>query len=151
MKIKFNWGTGIVVAMVAFMIFILSFVYKTIAIDKYEHQLVSEDYYKDELHYQQEIDKLNNAAKLTRNIELSNTGNGVKILFPEDMDFTKISGTILFQRLSNDKLDFSQGIQLTNNSQVITEEKLVEGKWVVRIEWNYNNQEYLFKESWFYQ
>ncbi len=44
MKIKINWGTGIVIAMVLFIIFILSFVYKTIAVDKYEHHLVSEDY-----------------------------------------------------------------------------------------------------------
>jgi len=150
MKIKFNWGTGIVVAMVAFMVFILSFVYKTIAVDKYQHQLVSEDYYKDELHYQQEIDKLNNAVKLTKNIALSNTENGVTIQFPSDMDFTKISGTILFQRLSNEKLDFSQDIKLEGNSQIIPKEKLVAGKWIVRVEWNYNDQEYLFKESWFY-
>ncbi len=150
MKIKFNWGTGIVIAMVAFMVFILSFVYKTIAVEKYQHQLVSEDYYKDELHYQQEIDKLNNAVKLTQNIVLSNTENGVTIQFPEDMDFTKISGTILFQRLSNEKLDFSQDIKLEGNSQIIPKEKLVAGKWIVRVEWNYNDQEYLFKESWFY-
>lgn len=150
MKIKFNWGTGIVVAMVAFMVFILSFVYKTIAVDKYQHQLVSEDYYKDELHYQQEIDKLNNAVKLTKNIALSNTENGVTIQFPSDMDFTNISGTILFQRLSNEKLDFSQDIKLEGNSQIIPKEKLVAGKWIVRVEWNYNDQEYLFKESWFY-
>ncbi len=151
MKIKFNWGTGIVVAMVAFMIFILSFVYKTIAVDKYQHQLVSEDYYKDELHYQQEIDKLNSAAKLTQNIVLNNSSDGVTINFPQDLDYTKISGEILFQRLSNEKLDFNEKIKLEGNSQLISNDKLVAGKWVVRIEWNYNDEEYLYKESWFYQ
>ena len=65
MKIKINWGTGIVIAIVLFIAFILSFVYKTIFMEEYEHHLVSEDYYKDELHYQEEIDKLNN-AKYTR-------------------------------------------------------------------------------------
>lgn len=55
MKIKFNWGTGIVIAMVLFMTFILTFVYKSLT-PQYTHDLVSEDYYKDELLYQKEID-----------------------------------------------------------------------------------------------
>ena len=55
MKIKINWGTGIAIAIALFIVFILSFVYKTIFIEKYEHHLVSEDYYKDELHYHELI------------------------------------------------------------------------------------------------
>lgn len=150
MKIKFNWGTGIVIAMVAFMVFILSFVYKTLAVEKYEHQLVSEDYYKDELHYQQEIDKLNNAAKLPQNIVLSNSNDGITIQFPKNMDYKEISGKILFQRLSNEKLDFNEEIKLDSSSLLIPKDKLVAGKWVVRIEWNNKGEAYLYKESWFY-
>jgi hypothetical protein len=150
MKIKFNWGTGIVIAMAAFMVFILSFVYKTLAVEKYEHQLVSEDYYKDELHYQQEIDKLNNAAKLTQNIVLHNSNDGITIQFPQNMDYTEISGKILFQRLSNEKLDFNEEIKLDGSSLLIPKDKLVAGKWVVRIEWNHKGETYLYKESWFY-
>ncbi|NOQ92040.1 MAG: cytochrome C oxidase Cbb3, partial [Flavobacteriaceae bacterium] len=47
MKIKINWGTGIVIAMLMFMTFILTFVYKSLT-QEYTHELVSEDYYKDE-------------------------------------------------------------------------------------------------------
>ena len=36
-------------------------------IEDYNHHLVSKDYYKDELHYQEEIDKLNNAEHCTLN------------------------------------------------------------------------------------
>ena len=61
--------------------FILSFVYKTLFIEKYEHHLVSEDYYKEELHYQEEIDKLNNANLLLENVVLMNENNGIKIIF----------------------------------------------------------------------
>ena len=47
---KLNWGTGIVIAMISFMIFILTFVYRSVVMDEYQHELVSEDYYGDELH-----------------------------------------------------------------------------------------------------
>ena len=150
MKIKINWGTGIVIALVLFMIFILSFVYKTIAVDKYEHHLVSEDYYKDELYYQKEIDKLNNAAKLSENITLSNSEKGITISFPEDKDFNKIKGRIYFQRRSNLKLDFKKEIKLSDHFIIIPDSLLVSGKWIIKIDWQYNDEEYLLKESWFY-
>ncbi len=150
MKIKINWGTGIVIAIVLFMIFILSFVYKTIAIDKYEHHLVSEDYYKDELYYQKEIDKLNNAAKLSENIALSNSEKGITISFPQDKDFNKIKGTIYFMRRSNIKLDFEKEIKLSDHFIIIPDSLLVSGKWIIKIDWQYNDEEYLLKESWFY-
>jgi len=150
MKIKFNWGTGIFIAIVMFMIFILSFVYKSIAIDKYQHELVSEDYYKDELHYQQDIDKLNNAAKLDQNIALNNSEKGITIIFPDDMDFKQIKGKIIFQKLSNKKLDFTKDITLESHRFLIPDSVLVPGKWVIRIDWNYNGEEYLLKEDWFY-
>ncbi len=64
MKFKISWPTGIIISIAAFVIFILSFVYKVTFLPQYDHHLVSDDYYKDELNYQQEIDKLNKAAEL---------------------------------------------------------------------------------------
>ena len=150
MKIRLNWGTGIFLAMLAFMIFILTFVYKSIAMDEYQHELVSEDYYKDELHYQEEIDKINNAKELDENIELVNSGEGILIKFPKEVSMEDISGTIYFQRLSNEKLDFIEEIQLDDHKQLISSEKLVSGKWIVKIDWKNKDKEYLFKDSWFY-
>jgi len=149
MKIKFNWGTGIFIAIVSFMIFILTFVYKSFS-DEYKHQLVSEDYYKDELHYQKEIDKLNNAVALTENIVLSNSNKGIIIQFPKDKDFTKIKGKVYFQRFSDQKLDFEKDIDLKSSALLISDSQLISGKWIVKIDWQYDGQEYLLKESWFY-
>ena len=150
MKIKLSWPTGIIIAIVSFMIFILSFVYKSIALDEYQHELVSEDYYKDELHYQEEIDKLNNANTLDKNIEVKQTSDGVTLVFPENIPQDNISGVITFQRLSNQKLDFTEEIHLTDHKQLIPESKIVPGKWIVRIEWKNGDEEYLYKESWFF-
>lgn len=150
MKIRLNWGTGIFLAMLAFMIFILTFVYKSIAMDEYQHELVSEDYYKDELHYQEEIDKMNNAKELDGKIELSNTNEGILIKFPKEVAMVDIEGTIYFQRLSNEKLDFDEEIKLDNHQQLIRSDKLVTGKWMVKIDWKNKEKEYLFKDSWFY-
>ena len=150
MKLKINWGTGIFIAMLSFMIFILSFVYKAVALDEYQHELVSEDYYKDELHYQEEIDKMNNATALKQDISLRNSNQGIYISFPEEIDESSIKGEISFQRLSNGKLDFSEVIFLSGHEQLIPSDKLVSGKWIVKIDWEDGKNEYLFKDSWFY-
>ena len=150
MKLKINWGTGIFIAMLSFMIFILSFVYKAVALDEYQHELVSEDYYKDELHYQEEIDKMNNANVLKQDISLRNSNQGIHIRFPEEIDESSIQGEISFIRLSNGKLDFSEVIVLSGHEQLIPTDKLVPGKWIVKIDWEDGKNEYLFKDSWFY-
>ncbi|MDH3321543.1 MAG: FixH family protein [Flavobacteriaceae bacterium] len=150
MKMKFNWGTGIFIAIILFMAFILSFVYKSIMIDKYQHELVSEDYYKDELYYQQEIDKLNNANDLDQNISLNNSEKGITIQFPENLDYQQIKGHIFFQRRSKKDLDFKNDIILDSHKIIIPDSLLVSGKWIIKIDWEYKNTAYLFKEDWFY-
>lgn len=150
MKLRLNWGWGIFIAMLCFMIFILSFVYKSIAMDEYQHELVSEDYYKDELLYQEEIDKMNNAHTLANNLELTNSEKGILISFPKDIDQEAIKGSIYFQRLSNAKLDFTENIELVDHNQLIPVEKLVSGKWIIKIDWQVGENKYLYKDTHFY-
>ena len=145
-----NWGTGVVIAMVSFMIFILTFVYRSVVMDEYQHELVSEDYYKDELHYQEEIDKLNNAAALEVNLTVSRTSEGLLLRFPGNLEPGKISGSIRVQRPSKKALDIELPVQLSGYEQLIPDEKLVSGKYLISVDWKHGESEYLFKEELFY-
>jgi len=147
MKLKISWPTGIIIAITAFVIFILSFVYKVTFMPIYGHHLMSEDYYKDELNYQQEIDKENKGIELKENISLKKVSDGLQITFPLEFDFKSINGTIFFQRLSNHKIDFQFPIELKSHQLLITESQLVDGRWDVKIEWEVNDTKYLYKEK----
>lgn len=147
---KMNWGTGVVIAMVSFMIFILSFVYRSVVMDEYQHDLVSEDYYKDELHYQEEIDKLNNAAKLNVNLTVSRTPEGLLLNFPDDMNPDMISGTLKIQRPSNKALDIELPVKLSGHEQLVPGDRLVSGKYLIWVDWKHGDSEYLLKEELFY-
>lgn len=152
MKIKWNWGTGIVIAMALFMAFILQFVYRASMVAKYEHSLVSEDYYKDEIHYQEEIDKVEKGNSLVENISVIHKENGLLIRFPKEFDAESLSGTVYFQRLSNEKLDFSKDIKenFADHAIYIPDEQLVPGKWQLKIDWKVRDESYLYKETLFY-
>ena len=147
---KINWGTGITIALVAFMLFILSFVYKAFTNEKYDHHLVTEEYYKDELNYQKEINAEDNAKKLSRNVAINHINKGIEIVFPDEFKNKKIDGTIHFLRAANDKLDFTIPVQLKDNKQQISDDKLVKGIYIVTIKWKDNDKEYQFKDNFYY-
>jgi hypothetical protein len=150
MKIKINWGTAMVIVLVVFMIFILQYTYRATFIEKYNHHLVADDYYKDELNYQTVIDKENASNKLKENIKLVKTEKGLTILFPKNIDFNKITGTINLLRPSNYKLDLKNKIKLNSNTFLIEDKNLAIGKYEVSVDWKYNSKSYLYKTTFYY-
>jgi hypothetical protein len=147
MKIKISWPAGIILSLISFVLFILYFVYKVTFVPEYDHHLVSEDYYKDELNYQQEINKLNNAAELSQNITYKKVSDGLLISFPNEFNPSEIKGTINFQRGSNTKIDFNLPIELETHDYLIENSRLIEGRWDIKINWVVNGKAYLFKEK----
>lgn len=144
---KINWGTGIVLAFIGFIAFIMYFIVSMNINDKYDHDLVSEDYYADELKYQDQINKLKNSKTLENNISYQKTTDGLLIKFPKELDYTKIKGKMFLYRPSNKQLDFETDISLSNPYLLIPDKRLVDGRWNIIIDWQYNGKSYLFKES----
>ncbi len=144
---KINWGTGIVISFILFIGFIMYMVITMMSGDKYNHDLVTEEYYKKEINYQEEIDAEKNAQLLSENIEVKTSSKGVEIYFPKDLKFKEIKGIINFYRPSNKKLDFSISIDLKSHSLIIPNEKVVEGNWGITIDWKYEGVKYLFKDK----
>ncbi|WP_445732878.1 FixH family protein [Mariniflexile sp.] len=144
---KMNWGTGIVLAFIGFISFIMYFIITMNVDSKYEHDLVTEDYYGEELQYQNDINKLANAKKLSENISYKKTDEGLMITFPKDLEIEKITGNVSLYRPSNKQLDFETQISLSKPYLLIPDKRLVDGRWDIKIDWQYNGNSYLFKES----
>lgn len=143
---KINWGTGIVLAFIGFISFIMYFVI-TMNVDKnLEHDLVIEDYYGQELTFQDDLNKLENAKKLSENISYKLTEDGLLIVFPAHLDITKITGNVFLYRPSNKQLDFETDISLSEHNLLIPDKRLVDGRWNIKVDWKYNNDSYLYKE-----
>ena len=103
---KLNWGTGIVLAFVGFIAFIMYFVISMNTNKKYDHDLVNENYYKAELEYQQSIEKEKNAKKLPEQVIWNKTENGILITFPKALQPNLITGKVFLYRPSNKQFDF---------------------------------------------
>lgn len=144
---KINWGTGIVIGMTLFISFILYLVFNMLTNEKFDHDLVTEDYYKKELLFQQEIDAETRGNALTKNISDRRIENGWLIEFPEDLKLAEISGNLNFYRPSNAELDFDIPLNLKSNRIEVADKNLIPGRWNINIHWEYQGETYLYKKE----
>ncbi len=142
---KINWGTSIVIAFIGFISFILFFVVKMSTDNRANHDLVTEEYYKAELGYQKEINATVNANKI--NIKILKTSEGLSIQFPSDIEKEQIKGTVFLYRPSNKHLDFDLLFHLSNSHLLIPDKRLLDGRWNIKILWEHNGTEFLYKEN----
>ena len=86
-----NWGHKIILVFVLFVSLIATLVYKSIHTN---FELVTKEYYKDELVYQQVIDGTNNANKLGGVTTVSSDEQFVNITLPAEMKNQELKGNI---------------------------------------------------------
>lgn len=144
---KINWGTGIVIAFAAFIAFIMYFVINMSTNKKYDHDLVTDDYYQEELLHQQEIDKEINSKSMSQKVTWTKTNEGMVIRFPEDLDYSQIKGKVFLYRPSDKKLDSEIVISISNHEMLIPKTQLLDGRWNLKIDWEYRGKSYMLKEQ----
>jgi len=143
---KFNWGHGISIFLVIFVVTTISVVVLISTDDAYNHELVSEHYYEDELKFQEEINKVNNASKLSEQVKYRVSKEGVLITFPSDFEYSKVTGIIKMDRPSKKILDFTIPVKLDEDFQIlIPAEKAIQGKWIMVIDWSVGDQKFMYK------
>ncbi|MFM1878908.1 MAG: hypothetical protein RLZZ241_1774 [Bacteroidota bacterium] len=144
---KINWGTGIVLAFIAFISFILYFVFTALSDPKADHELVTDRYYSKDLEYQQDLYASANLEAFNGQIKLEKVTEGLAINFPESMGSEIITGTVNLYRPSNENLDFELPLRTTGNRFVVPADHLVEGRWNISIKWEISGKPYLFRSK----
>lgn len=137
---KINWGTGIFIFLVIFFIAIFSFVYFAFM---QEVDLVEDDYYPRELTYEQQIEKRQNLKQLGEEIRIIQNNKMLTLNFPASQNLEKIEGEILIYRPSDSKADLKYKIKIDSlNTQTIIADKLLNGKYIVKVDWSYQNKKF---------
>jgi hypothetical protein len=135
-----NWGKGIVIGMVTFMGFI-TFLVVGLMMNRVD--LESEDYYKREINYEQEIKAQENANNLEAKIEISSNKEFLVVKVPEG-EFQEIE--LHLTRPNDKKMDKRFKIQGTK-SFLIDKKELEKGVYTVELSYMVNNKPCLQKES----
>lgn len=144
---KMNWGTSIIVAFALFISFIMYFIIKVQSGRKYDNDLVVEEYYKHDAKFGAEMIRAQNAENLIEKPSITIVSDGISIVFPDSFNPIKISGKVSLYRPSNKKLDFEVPLSLSNPTLLIPKSNLVDGRWDINMEWQYQGKSYLTREA----
>ncbi|CAN5466874.1 FixH family protein [soil metagenome] len=138
---RINWGVKITIAYTTFVLFMGTMVYMC---TRQHFDLVSEDYYAQELKYQQVIDGTNNAKDLKQPVLIDQSGSAILIKLPTiNSAFEK--GEILFYRPSNSTSDFT--VAVTSNATEVSKEKMHAGLYKVKINWTAEGKHFYDEQS----
>lgn len=138
-----DWGKWIVVSFVAFAIFIGTLVVVCV---RQDISLVATDYYKQELEYQKQIDRSNNAQALVVKPKISATPNTLQVSFSEFSHLQK--GELKLFRPSNEASDLTFELKPTADSVLVFNVQGREkGMYKVQMKWLMNEKEYYMEET----
>lgn len=138
-----NWGKWIVVSFVLFAGFIGVIV--TISM-RQDVSLVSKNYYRDDIMYQQQLDRKNNTEQLPAKPEITIVNRAyLQIYFPEAKLIEQ--GEVQLFRPSSDKLDQRFKLNASADSvQLFRLPDLKSGAYRVKMVWTMEGMEYYFEK-----
>lgn len=139
-----SWGNKLVVVYVGFAAFIGIMVYKAV---NTRYDLVSKDYYKEELRYQDKIDRLNNAAKLS-NVLIEQNEDAILIHLPKEQKGFKLVGDVFFYCITDERKDFHTSLEVDSTaSQTVLKKYIQKGAYKIKLTWQLANDPYYFEDK----
>jgi len=142
-----NWGKSIVLVFILFAGFIGSMVFW---MSRQRVDLVRDDYYQDELAYQQQIHRLSNTARLSNPFDMTYEPSRQQVAFVLPQSLRK--GEITFYRPADRQQDFRLTIPADHgNRQLVSTARLAKGYWKVQFAWNDGTREFFSEQELFIQ
>lgn len=135
---KFNWGTKIGIVYTAFVVFILGMVYMAFG-EKFD--LVTEDYYAQEIAFQEKIDSKNRHAALDNQLKIKVEEGNLVLYFPHEVG-VKINGKINCFRPSDESKDFVEEVKSSSTKYSIPLKRFVKGKYTIKVDWKVDEKHF---------
>lgn len=136
-------GHKITIALVFFISFLSYLAFRSF---QENTDLVAEDYYQQEVEFQQKIDKQKNTQTLSENVRIVKTDELVEVRFPAEFESNKITGTILFFNPANAKLDITKTFDVEMNVLVFNTNEFEKGNYRVKLNWEAKGTKYYHED-----
>jgi len=142
-----NWGWKITVGYLAFVILILALVYKTTGV---EFELVTEDYYSQELAFQGKIDKQKMSRKRGHDIDVVLEQDGVALKFNNFSPDAETSGKVSFFRPSDSRLDREFDWEMNDKGMMyLDDENFRRGQYTFKLDGEMNGEPFYIEKPVF--
>lgn len=132
-----DWGKGILLSIIGFVVLIMTLVVISVRMDGIE--LVTENYYEAEINYQDRIDQESSALRLDRKVIIyRTTGKNLELDLPAG-----VTGKLKLFRPSDSKLDQEILVDVTESgSTIVSLGDLKPGYWKIQLSWTEEGKNY---------
>lgn len=139
---KIHWGHGVAIALGSFIAFILFMIF-IFPNGKQNSELVSQNYYEDELAYQKVIDAKKNADQLSEKPQYQQNKEGIRITFPSNASIDQNLVSFELYRTDDANLDVKKEISVdAQNALLIPAKVLTKGSYTLKLKWKSNKKPY---------
>jgi hypothetical protein len=121
--------------------------YLVIQASRQQVDLVTPDYYAQELKYQDRIDESQRAAALSEQLQFSVDNSVLSIKFPAEFAGKKITGIVLLYCPSNQENDITRSITTTDGRMNITLPEKNKGVHELQVSWEVEGVKYYFGKT----
>jgi len=133
-----SWGNKLMFVFIVFALFMGTMVYK--AVDT-RFDLVTKNYYKDELRFQEQIDAAKNASQLAE-VEFFQDEENLFIIFPASMKNEHITTDIWMYCKADVHRDKKLNLSTDSASLTISKKKIFKGNFEIKVKWSVKEKEY---------
>lgn len=142
-KWKWNWGTGLALVLA---VFILTMGFTLYRASQHRWNLVTEDYYEKELHYQEVIDGRENATTLADRARVNWDEQSMHLHLPKGLQGQTAQGEIHWYCLQDQRRDFTESLENWSvSAKKWPLKKFAAGRWTAKVKLTVNGKPYYFE------
>jgi hypothetical protein len=139
-----NWGTKIIIVFALFVTGILYMVFKA---GRHNMDLVTTDYYEQELKYQQTIDAVERTNGLSSVVGVKTGQDEITIEFPAEMKGRPLNADLWLYCIADKSRDLKKQISTSDGKISMPFLPANKGMHEIKISWTYNGQAYYHKQK----
>lgn len=144
---KLSWGYIILSGYLVFVAGIVFLVYKA---SSQQFDLVTQDYYEQELKYQDVIDESANTAALSAPLVVERTGDQLEVRFPAEMKDKKKTIDFYLYCPADAKRDFRKTIESNEGQLKQPLPSAMKGQYQLKLSWEVEGVKYYFEKKLFF-
>ena len=118
-----------------------------VASSRQQIDLVSKDYYKDEIAYQEVLDAGKNQAQLAGAVSVHANESAVFIDFPAEFSELIKTGKLQFYAVMNKDWDYTMRLNTGEGMLVVPREKLHNTRYVIKMAYAVNGKDYYYESQ----
>ena len=144
---KLSWGYRILFIYLAFVSGIIFLVFKASG-ERYD--MVTDNYYEQELKYQEVIDQKSRVAALSAPLSITHANDQLRIGFPPELKGIQLKGQVFLYRPSDEKSDIKKSFVTSNGQFNMVLPSHPSGMYELKLSWEDDSQQFYYEQKIFF-